>query len=450
MFSYCSSSDLTTVHPGYRTLRALRARHGRLLFHFDYSRTNGKLTGTQAIMWRKWCEDFKRMENSLLDNLSTNYRAIGKWLRERGKVEEHCQAVFGFYIPRALAGERRDVMMEAVYDHFRKMGSNARHNERVARLTVECQEAIDRGEYLLFNTLTVANDCMEKVFKRGSREFTDYYRRIERACPGARHFAVVERGEKTHRLHIHVLHFLPTLPGGACDPNRGRRTPDKRCIDHFRSYWSNGHSAPVAVRLAGRKDAFSKLGWAWPVEKQGKKYVPIVAKPPAAVVGYMTKYMLKNNCYSMEAIQWRVRQTRSLGLKTLRSEISRLKIATLLQLIRIPILPKTILRNQLPLNQVRKSALRELLKRSASRPKLMRLLNRRMAAHPVRGSLREQYVSTIRKTRTSKSQRIGHSLFHKSSSALVGCEAAFDWYVDFCKRYVDNTPNYNIRGPRYA
>ena len=450
MFSYCSSSDFTQVNPGYRTLRHLRARHARLLFHFDYCRTNGKLSGRQSILWRQWRDEFKKREKLLLDNLSLNYRAIGKWLRERGKVEQHCQSIFGVYIPRAMADTKRDIMIEGLYSYFRKMGNNARHNERVARLTIECQEALDRGEFLLFNTLTVAPDCFHKVFDRGSREFTDYYRRIERACPGARHFAVTERGAKTGRLHIHVLHFLPTLPGEASDPNRGRRTPDKRCIDHFRSYWSNGHSAPIAVRLAGRNDAFSKLGWAWPVEKQGNKYVPVKSRPMAAVVGYMTKYMLKANCHSMEAIQWRVKQTRSLGLKTLQLEISKLKIATLLQLIRIPWLPKTITRNQLGLNQLRKSALKELLKRSASRPKLMRLLNNRMVAHNVRGSLREQYENMIRMIRTSKWPKTTHTLFLKSSSALEGCSDAVNFYVDFCKRYIDNQPNYQIRGPRYA
>lgn len=208
--------------------------------------------------------------------------------------------------------------------------AHMRKSEYVQRLDVEIAQAVADGWFLLFESLTL-DPLKEDQFFANPQAIRDHMRDIGRSVNVSlgrksgdpyddvfRYFAVPEYGRKNGRLHFHVLYFLKALPKGCVDPNLGRRVRNRRQVDRLR-VWPYGFSAPIALRYSG--DAFTRLGWLWPVDKDGK---PLQVKPPIAIAKYVTKYVSKsfNEVHQWQKTnnpsrkrQFRVRMTRGFGTR---------------------------------------------------------------------------------------------------------------------------------------
>lgn len=217
----------------------------------------------------------------------------------------------------------------------------SRHSEYISRLDNEIACAVRAGWFLVFDTLTIAPD-REAAFLADPYAVRDHVRRLARrvnvACGRKagdpfddvfRFFGVPEYGKARGRLHFHMLYFMRRLPSGCVDPNLGSVWATKREVTALKC-WNYGFSAPIALRYSG--DAFTRLGWAWPVDKKG---VALPVKPPLAVARYVAKYVGKS---LKEKEAWlkvnpngkafRIRMTRSFGLT---ADLSTLSLRGLLE-----------------------------------------------------------------------------------------------------------------------
>lgn len=190
---------------------------------------------------------------------------------------------------------------DEVSDFVREMGLNSRRSFTLQRLMRELDQAHSDGWYVIFDTLTLANDRLESFYSNETA-LRDYFRDVGREILKAerrktsesysdcyKYFCVPEFGSENGRLHFHALHLCRTLPLDSVDPNFGRFRRNYRQIKAFSGLWHYGFSKPIAVRYTG--DAFGNAGWLWPVDQNNK---PIPSKPVSAVGFYIAKYVNKN------------------------------------------------------------------------------------------------------------------------------------------------------------
>ncbi|AJK28213.1 putative replication initiation protein [Eel River basin pequenovirus] len=262
----------------------------------------------------------------------------------------------------------------------------ARKAELLTRLEYELEYRIKNGWYCIFNTLTVNESSIEKVFEKGSRIFSDYVRSLDRGVGIAIHknwrqavtkrkegnefhtyFAVVERGTKNGRLHIHVIHMMKELPNGCVDPNAGRAIPNRREVTYLKRYWKYGYSAPIAVRF-NTNDAFGKKYWRFPVKEVAKnRFESLECKDAGSIIGYIGKYMTKeyDKPLEKEYVTWRTRLTRTLGTQIMKSLC---RVVTKNQLLLLMTMKSTkemkVLEKPLPLYKLRTIATQEYMRRS--------------------------------------------------------------------------------------
>ena len=415
----------------FRVYRNWLSRASRLEFHYQYLNVRGKLTGQAELRYKHWqiqLGDFQKA--ALLDDYPVKYRSFGAALRAYGSVEDHCRYIFGDYMPLVRQGAVKDTIAAAIYNSARKKTTRARVSQLMYLLTAEFEYALANGWFVVFNTLTVADWSHDIVFSKGSRAWTDYVRRVERASPGATVFGVVEHGSKTGRLHIHCLHFLPSLPSGCVDPNAGLVHATNRVIDGFRRFWSYGHSMPIAVRLATR-DSFSALGWRWPADIVDGRILPTDKKHYEAVVAYLIKYVSKSYAQPKEFYQWRTRRTRSLGLRQIESFLSCLKLTEIKVLLKYPALmsSKTRCRSaRVPLNLMRRQLCKSFLRRKNLN--VRRKLNaiefrdlKNIMALPLAPTLPERWKIMTRKVLTTRQR----NLMNFPSPVTLRIMAAFDY-----------------------
>lgn len=215
------------------------------------------------------------------------------------------------------------------------------------RVQHQLLESHNEGWYVVFDTLTLADDKIER-FYQDENAIANYCRRIGRMVARSegsydrskstthchKYFIAPEYGTKNGRLHFHVVHLFRTLPKGSIDPNMGRHTTrrNRRILESMSGLWPYGFTAPIAVRYSG--DAFGRSGWLTPVEANGKI---MELKPLAAVGHYVSKYVNKtveqqqskqlggsnkwNNTLSTILKQlpsklFRVRMSRGFGMRT--------------------------------------------------------------------------------------------------------------------------------------
>jgi len=238
-----------------------------------------------------------------------------------------------------------------------------RRSTIMSRMCWQLRDSHHSGWFMVFDTLTLSPDMVTRFYEN-SNALRDYFRNVGRSVLSAekrsprqsfddcyKYICIPEYGSERGRLHFHIIHFLRTLPTGAKDPNIGRRTRNRRQVDFFRGLWPYGTTQPIAIRY--QRDAFTRKGWLWPVDANGKA---IDAKPYIAVGYYVTKYVCKNvdaictsNLQKHEASKWnktvqtlipdslrkafRVRMSRTFGQAQL--NLSSLKIPQLLELTRL-------------------------------------------------------------------------------------------------------------------
>jgi len=214
-------------------------------------------------------EDTVNGLNSLLDRLDNNniiphdvYRGVYRiWMRYPQSLELHCIELFGSYKKVKYNKNLAVDVCKAKVRHYEKTGQMAykrqaevelRKKERQVdlmdrlekvlfegsvvgraaelkrRLAIELEQRNCEGWFIVFNTLTVSNYYLSKVFgNKDAKEFELYIRSLDRLFAKAAYgsvraakdkeyhsyFAVVERGSETGRLHIHCIHIFKSLPG---------------------------------------------------------------------------------------------------------------------------------------------------------------------------------------------------------------------------------------------
>lgn len=292
-----------------------------------------------------------------------------------------------------------------VKDNCTQMLLDMTYSKRKSLYTQRVMNAIryyhSAGWYFVFNTLTIS-DCKLNDFYDSKSAIRDYFRSIGRSVLRAEgravsesyddcfaYFCVPEYGDTTGRLHFHALIFMRTLPNDCVDPNLGLKVRNRREIMRLKGLWKFGFDAPIAVRYSS--DAFSRLGWLWPVDKDLK---PLKATDPSALGFYVSKYICKQNdlvkpsggnkwlnylkirLASVPKGVFRMRMSRNFGL--LMPGLDQLTTPTLLQMLRLDgrtvkysLIMKLLIKRQLR-SQLGGKCLREILELM---PDPMRLLD---------------------------------------------------------------------------
>ena len=275
---------------------------------------------------------------------------------------------------RSSGAKRRPQYQRIMLRKLKTMNLEARKNEIVSRIVWQFDHCITNGWYPVFVTLTVSPEHMETVFCKGSKAYQTYIRRVRREIAKRLGYTkketqgkdihhaigVVERGDKTGRLHIHVLHYCRVLPVDCSDPNKGRSIPDLRELTAWRALWPYGFVSAVACRISA-SDIYAREGWNWPVVlKEDGTYEPYKTAGPLGVGRYLGKYLGKS--YENGDL-WRCRMTRNFGTKEIQTIIQKKTRKELWKIVTQPI-PK-ILHLGRPINQtmIKRIAMKVLIKR---------------------------------------------------------------------------------------
>jgi len=297
-------------------------------------------------------------------------------------LDDHLDRLFGdLRIRRRVGKPDPDPVVRAALRRAAESAQSARKSSTLWRFQQALATATDAGWFVFFDTLTVSPDQYWRVFSSGSLEFNRYIQRWRRAIgPAAgyrvrdsdgggdfhRYFAVVESGDRTGRLHIHVVHMCRVLPAGVADPAAAGARHHRK-VEFFRQFWHAGFSAPIAVRF-GPSDAFGKIGWLWPNTEAG---CPARVGTWQALAFYMAKYVGKSLTSTDRGdYKWRIRMSRGLGLESLRAALSELPAMRLLALALV--LPPTEMDKranpmvQIPPETMRREATREIVRRLLS------------------------------------------------------------------------------------
>lgn len=260
-----------------------------------------------------------------------------------GTLDEHLDRLFGdLRIRRRVGAPDPDPVVRVALRRAAEQAARARKSTAIWRFSQALQQAEESGWYAVFNTLTVKPVDYYAVFSHKSRAFSRYIEAVHRAVGISAHrtkrlarqnddfhryFAVVESGDRTDRLHIHVVHLMRVLPAGVADPALAGRHCRK--ISAFKKFWQYGFSAPIAVRF-GASDAFARAGWTWPESSDG---APARVGSWQALACYMAKYVSKSLTSNDRGdYQWRIRISRGLGTERLRATLRRMTAAQLLVL----------------------------------------------------------------------------------------------------------------------
>lgn len=183
---------------------------------------------------------------------------------------------------------------------LQQLSLKSRRSYQIQRLLNGVSTAHRKGWYIVFDTITLSDACVDEFYQNPTA-LRDYFRDIGRLVLEAEgrkkgdsyedcfeYFCVPEYGTKFGRLHFHAIYLMRTLPKNTVDPNLGKVTRSRRQLDTLLGLWPYGFNEPIAVRYS--QDAFTRLGWFWPVDKTGK---PLKANSYHAVAYYVAKYVNK-------------------------------------------------------------------------------------------------------------------------------------------------------------
>jgi hypothetical protein len=303
-------------------------------------------------------DDIEKIKKHV-DELDSTYiiRTRKEFDSEFGTMEEHVAKHFGprgepWYTPE----EKR--LMRIMKDKLYRI----RKDNLIKRVEYEMQIADNYNEYVIFDTLTVKDEYMKEVFEVKSKQWDSYIKRYKRNCTNHRYFAAVERGEKTGRLHIHVLHIFSTTSFDMSCPNKFRTViKDNREINSLK-FWKYGWSKPIAVRFSPN-DRFGKEGHIWPEKLEGKKIVPIEAKPGLALARYVAKYINKGLIEG--EWKWRTRMSRNFGNQILKMMMEKISSENLMLVINHSKTIKKMMKKSVTYShsQMRKQAVKTYLRR---------------------------------------------------------------------------------------
>jgi hypothetical protein len=305
-------TTLASVNGFFQLLSFVRSYKKRIEYHVKI------VCDTDPYVLRV-IKDLERCEVILLDIQYTTTRGwrvgvVRRYVKDLGNVSDFCERYFGFFLKSTTVN--KGSLEQRILRSMKVANNKQRVNDLMARIMMELQEKLHYGWYPIFNTLTVSEEYYDKVFARDSRCWEHYVLRFKRLIGkecGHVYFGVVEAGEKTGRLHFHVLHLIEKLPKGSFDPNVGRIRCDLRIIDVFRKCWMYGTSDPVAVRMNGT-DSYARLNWRWPVEMKGGKWNAVEPTDPLRLARYLTKYVTK--AYGAKKWKWKTKMSRNYGTRS--------------------------------------------------------------------------------------------------------------------------------------
>lgn len=321
------------------------------------------------------------------------------------------------------------IVADVVRREMRDKTIKTRVYDTQTRWILETSRRVHEGWFVIYNTLTCNDDTYRDVFRSGSSAWTDYVRKVDREVGIALHgswrkalaarscgdewhtyYAVVERGEKRGRYHIHCVHHLKALPRMAMDANAGRTRPVYTQLACFWEFWPHGHSVPKMCRF-GAFDAFGLIGYVWPCEMVARGvYKPIDISGPAALAGYLAKYLTKRHereaegeeNQKSEVLIWRSRQSHKIGLEVI-YRLTKMMTKQQLRLMSRPESPRlVVLGRTIPkmISQMMaiKSRIRLMFRRKLQRTFLKRLLELERPDGPLRQLMKGDLGGILNRT----------------------------------------------------
>lgn len=244
---------------------------------------------------------------------------------------------------------------------LKEISLKTRRGYQIQRLLSAVHQAHKAGWFMVMDTLTLDAERV-KDFYDNPYALRNHFRKIGRKVLRAenrkisenysdcfQYFCCPEYGEKEGRLHFHAIYLMRTLPVGTVDPNIGLPVRRLRQLPSLLGTWAYGNNTPYAVRYS--EDAYTRAGWFWPVEKNGKPYK---TNGWQAVAYYCSKYVskkteqdyiklgiggerwnktLRDNLKEVPDRTFRVRTTRQFGLRL--PSMAKLSQSSLLEMTRL-------------------------------------------------------------------------------------------------------------------
>lgn len=391
-----------------RLYQEICRRRRALRFQAEYS---GKVN---SFLWKLTERRLDQIQRELVTALRLDKQHVitctaKKFRAEFGmRVEEQSRALFGDYVPRKRR-QRDDVLVEQILEQVRNATRRSRLKEVMWRLQCELESRHAERWFCIFATLTVDPRYSTDVLSGPG--WTKFRQKIQRRAEKAsgrsgaaafQSFAVLERGAKNGREHVHAVFMMRDVPDEwKKDPNAGRRVPNFREISALKSEWQFGHSFMCALRFANG-DAWGDAGWVWPVERAphiAAGWCGIKASQPAVVSGYMSKYVSKSLDNELPEDQsWRTRMTQGLGVRPLKEALQRLQLSNLRALITLETSEDLeFLRRPVPLQLLRREAAKVALAKILRNPKARYSIRQWCMVLERRPSLPDQLRSLIGK-----------------------------------------------------
>ncbi len=360
-----SLTIITQLDRDYKRLRdfknRIKAFTHQIDKHQDTASYNPLKAQSEVIRLKKLQ---KYYTNNYLINNNSKLKNIKKELNQWDTIKKHWEKTTNTdYIKNVKIYNPLEETMLSILE---QSAIKARKQQILWRIRLGLREAHHNGWYIIFNTLTISTDKCNHVWNRQNRVFAKYIYQFDKITGKDNHnyFAVVEEGSINSREHIHVIHTLKDIPNDwKTDPNKSKLIPTNRIIDQARSTWQYGFSSPIAVRI-NASDAYSRLNWQWPVtHTTSQQPQPIESGTSDKLASYVSKYLTKTLEHKGEN-SWKVKIRQKFGLTILNHSIKQLNNQQIKILLRLQN-SRTIkiLEKPIPLNLLKVSSHREMLKR---------------------------------------------------------------------------------------
>jgi hypothetical protein len=328
-----NTSEATQHFKEYRYVTTLERRINKLNYYYEKNPKNHKVYNTILFLRRRlaYLNDYYSGRNKF-NITSSLIKKIQYDINKLKPLSEHWKEITNTILKEDKYIEHNPIIRISMNTLKERNKKTAKYQHQFL-LELQLREAIKENHYILFDTLTVKTEYLNKIFAKNSKIWKNYITSFRRTIGKVKYgnkrmadagynkekyhsyFAVTELGSKHGRLHIHVLHNFTYMPPlWSTDPNHYTSNPTRRLIIGPQNLWPYGHSYPIAVRIS-QFDAYGRLGWQWPIEKESRE--PIRATIPGALSNYMIKYITKGDQRCQNLNPWRVKKTRNLGKKIL-------------------------------------------------------------------------------------------------------------------------------------
>ena len=273
-------------------------------------------------------------------------RVSEKWTRvQKCLVEDYAKALKDWKelpVWERPEGAPLSPAMQAVDSAWKSQAEKVMRSTRSWRI----EEMYRNNPHLwwFFVLLTADDSHYDTVFSRGSNAFHNWIRDVGRRYGLERrhitYCAVTEVGERTGRLHIHVVLGLGLDEAGVAhrcrDPNGNVQRPYRREWKDLDGTWKYGTANAKFLRTH-QGDAWAGRGFRWPLEKgPGGTWTPLKASGPSGPAKYLAKYLSKSCSALTRDVQFRTKWSRRAGLERIDALCGDLDTETLYALASYP------------------------------------------------------------------------------------------------------------------